>query len=169
MKIQILLLLTAISLSACSPQELFSNIAVSDVEKSAAESIEHSESLQEKLTLIDAKMKEFPSAVELGLVQSDLEAAAFAFRNDFTVDNKTIIHVEALMPDVPNGYYEVWLAGDGPEDQISIGVLEYLGPDNYSMVFESADNLSTYKTILITTETEADDTPEQRVMIGKFQ
>jgi len=154
--------------TACSPQELFSNLATSDVERSAAETVAQSDALKKKINTIETNKKTFSQTAELGLVRPDLEAAAFAFRNNFAADQKTIIVIEALLPDATNKFYEAWLTDDADETPMSLGALTYHGPQDYQLIFETNTDTTNLSKIMITTETIADDQPEDRVFIGTF-
>lgn len=167
MKEYIVVIVLGVLVAGCSPADLFSQLAVSDVEQSAAESVAQSEALNKKVEAIDEYKKSFFQTAELGLVRPDMEAAAYAFRNNFEADNKTIIQVEALLPDPPK-FYEVWLLGDTPEQVKSLGPLTYRGPEDFWLKFESAEDTRQFSQIIITNEQIADDIPEDRILIGTF-
>lgn len=167
MKYYLSLVLFGILVAGCSPADLFSQLAVSDVEQSAAESVAQSEALNKKIETIDQYKKSFFQTAELGLVRADMEAAAFAFRNNFEADNKTVIQVEALLADPPK-FYEVWLLGNTPEQVRSLGPLTYRGPQDFWLTYEDDEDTSQFSQIIITSEQIADDIPEERVLIGTF-
>jgi hypothetical protein len=163
-----LIILSAIILSGCNPQELFSQLAVSDVEQSAQEKINQSDAIKKKIETIETNKQTFAQTAELGLVQPDMEAGAFAFRNNFSLDQKTNIAIEAILPNADNKFYEAWLVGEDSDNYLSIGALSYIGPEDYQLIYSSADDTSNFPKVMITTETIADDTPEERLLIGTF-
>lgn len=164
----ILFIFFTFTLSACSPQELFSDSNNSGADQSGIESIDQAKALEDKLRLIQAKQESFPESTEFGLVQPDFEGVAFAFRNSYDLDNKSLVEVEAIMPDAENKFYEAWLISDNPEDKINLGALTYNGPEDYSLSHKSDEDLTRFSTIIITVETSADDIPEERVLIANF-
>ena len=169
MKNIILLAAAGLVMVGCNPSEFFSQMSASDVERSASEAMKQSDIVQQKIDLIDAKKSAFPEFVELGLVDPELEAAGVAFRNDFDMDQKFLIEVEAILPDEDNTFYEAWLVSDDLSAPLSLGALTYNSLEDYSIQYESMDDLSSYHTVIITKETKADDEMEERLLIGQFK
>jgi hypothetical protein len=158
---------TSLLFAGCSPADIFQKLSGTAVDQAAGEKIEQSEILLKKLERIEAKKQSFSEFVQLGSVDPDLEIAAIAFRNDYTLDQKTLIEVEAILPSASNKYYEVWVTG-ADKPPLSLGALEYLNLEDYFLSFETHEDLSEYTEIFITDELNADDTPEERVLIGTF-
>jgi hypothetical protein len=162
MKILIPLVVSFILVGCSSPTSRSNQPPLVD-EQAAA--VVRDQIVQEKRELIEAKKSSFPISLELDMVEASLDYFAYAFRNQYSVDNKSVLEVEAILPDPQNRFYEVWLVKESGE-KINAGVLEYLRPDDYRLSFESSEDLSGYTIIQLTREVFADDQPEEVIAIG---
>lgn len=86
-----------------------------------------------------------------------------------TTEGRFIHEVVASLGDpAPGDFYEGWLVGPSV---VSTGKLAEESEGEWSLVFESNDDLSQHNTIVITEETEAnglDGIPEDHVLEGSF-
>ena len=164
-----ILIALSILLSGCSPTSFFSKIARTNEEQGASEAVDLLKIKEVKLAKIEAKKQSFPQSVELTKKEGDeIEKLAYAYRNRYQVDNKSVIDIEAYLPNLDKGYYEAWLVGDDPKKPLSIGAIEYKGNSDYQLTFESTEDLTNLAQIFITIEEVADDQPETAIMAGVF-
>lgn len=162
----IMLLTTcAILLSACSIEDLFSQIATTPEEQGAREAIDRSEKIAQKQQVIDQKISQHDSSIRLNNVNETESFDVYVFK---TVNENTTIEVEALLPNPGKQVYQAWLR-DANNQTISLGPLQFNQDEDYSLSYTTNDDLSPYTTVLLSRESVADETLETVVMTGVFK
>jgi len=146
----ILIITSALFLSACNPADLFSALSTSELEQTAQEAVKNSSVIEAKLARIESKKKAFPQYIELARPETSpiSQAVAFVFRNNFVSDQKMVIDIEAMLPDPKEQKYQARLVKDTVTEKI-LGDLEYRNLDDYTLIYESPEDLGEYQTVNI--------------------
>lgn len=96
----------------------------------------------------------------------ELSGTAYILREESALKHSVV----AVLPDPAEGnLYEGWLVQQEPLAFFSTGVMEKDDEGNYYLVFESDELAENYNFVVITEETEIDDTPEIHVIEGLAQ
>jgi len=169
MKKFILILIIALTLSACSFEDLFAQLARSDVEQAADVSLQQSQqSIQEINSKMDAVK---PQYGENALLTDITDGTGFgtAYRNQFDSSTGFVHHVIASL-DEPQGsnFYEGWLVIQNPSHFISTGRMEKDTDGQFVLNFTSPTDYTDHLQVVITLETTADSTPETHILEGSF-
>lgn len=170
MKKAALLIGFVLTLSACSPEEIFSLLAQSEVEQGASQAVENSQRvIEEKMAEAESLASQYSDATELSDVTGGTSIGT-AYRNQYSSTDGFTHYVTVVVPR-PEGenFYEGWLVNPTTGDFISTGRME-LDADNISNVltFTSPTDYTDYAKVVITLETIADDTPEEHILEGSF-
>ena len=169
MKYILPLILAVILLSACSPGELFSQLAKSDIEQGAQEAIEQQQKQNQKLELIEAKKKSFPQMTLLTVQNEDDAYQAIAFRNNYSVDEKSILDIEAILPDPEtNTHYYVWIKNLQEKTCALIGNLSQRDVDDYIFTYETDEDITNQSQVIISMDEEGATQPENIILSGAF-
>ncbi len=166
-----LLFVFTLSLSACSPEQIFELIAKSDIEQAASDSVN---SAEESLGKIDQhiadKGSQYSQKNKLNSLLDD-GSYGYAFRNSYDNEVSFEHSVVAILPPLESGsaFYEGWLVDPTTKDVISTGILNVDEQDGTrSLVFTSKSNLSSYSEIVITAEYDQDPKPGKHILEGVF-
>jgi hypothetical protein len=163
-------MVSSIFLSACSFEQIFSLLAKSEVEQSAGEQVEFSQTVvDEILGRIDTLKSEFEEYVDLTST-TDEGSFGTGFRNVYSMDEGFEHYVLAVMPN-PEGdkFYEGWLVNSKTGEFVSTGVMEttYDGRA-FELSFASGTDYTSYSKVVVTLEEIADGNPEIHVIEGDF-
>lgn len=122
-----------------------------------------------KREIIEAKTASFPYVAHTVLegIENAASYEVHMFRNDYTLDDKTLIEVEAILPDAQSHFYEAWLHDEGGP-YVSLGALTYQGPELYELRMESDTDIATMSGVLISRDTVADGMPDTIIARGAF-
>ncbi|MFC1653377.1 hypothetical protein ACFL1M_00845 [Patescibacteria group bacterium] len=170
MKKLFILVVLSLTLSACSPERLFSMLARSDIEQSASDSVEQSsQALSQFQQTIDDLDEKYDESVYLGS-QGDDTSYAHAYRNKFSEDG--FMHeVFAVLPPFENEshFYEGWLVNPTTQGFISTGPMK-LNDDGKSRLLEftSSTDYINYSKVIITIEKDTDPAPGEHILEGEF-
>lgn len=170
MKKLALIVFGSILLAACSPEDIFSLLARSDVEQAAEESIEKSSQV------VESKTQEMTTLKEMYAESADIEdvtgggSFGTAYRNEFSQADGFTHEVIAVLPGPIDGnFYEGWLVNPDTNDFISTGKMgvtdDFLA---FNLKFTSATDYTDHPKVVITLETTEDNTPETHVLEGSF-
>jgi hypothetical protein len=170
-KLLILFSLTLL-LSACSPEDLFSMLAQSEVEQAASESVKIAEetvgSFEE---IVSQKSKAFDKNTELASVVND-GSYGYAFLNNFDPDSEFSHQVWAILPPLEEdgSFYEGWLVDPNSGRFLSTGPMK-LSDDQKTRYLEYYANVdfSNYSQVVITKELVKDMVPETHILEGDFK
>jgi hypothetical protein len=170
-KLLILFSLTLL-LSACSPEDLFSMLAQSEVEQAASESVKIAEETVDSFEdIVSQKSKDFDMSTELVTVVDD-GSYGFAFLNNFDPNSEFSHQVWAILPPVEQdgAFYEGWLVDPNSGKFISTGPMR-LSDDQKTRYIEYYANVdfSSYTKVVITQELVKDLTPETHILEGEFK
>lgn len=155
-------------LAGCSFEDVFSMLATSDVEQAAGEVMEKQKAQQHKLDVIEAKKSAFPEHLVLAQVEEESSFQAVVFRNRYEIDDKSIIDIEAMMPDPGEKKYLVWVKSDEEKTYNNIGSLEYKSENDYIFVYEVDDDLTEKRSVVISLDAADVDQPEKPILSGVF-
>lgn len=172
MKKLLIIFSLTILLSACSPEDLFSMLAQSEVEQAAGEQVKTAdETVLDFESLIKQKSTNFENSIKLTSVVNDVSYGT-AFVNYITSENKEFSHqVWAILPPLEEegAFYEGWLVNPSNSKFVSTGPMK-LSEDNkirYLEFFTNVD-LADYSQVVITKELIRDTIPETHIIEGEF-
>jgi len=173
MKKLLILFSLTILLSACSPEDLFSMLAQSEVEQAAGEQVETTKkTVFDFESLIEQKSANFENSTKLTSVVND-GSYGTAFVNYLTSSNKEFSHeVWAILPPLEEegAFYEGWLVDPISEKFISTGPMKISDDQKTrSITFFTNVNLQSYSKVVITKELIKDKTPEKHIIEGEFK
>lgn len=159
-------------LSACSPEDLFSMLAQSEVEQAAGEQVRTAdETVSDFESLIQQKSANFQNSTKLTSVINDASYGA-AFVNYLSDDNEEFSHqVWAILPPLEEegAFYEGWLVDLPANKFISTGPMKlYEDEKTRYLDFNSNVDYSNYSQVVITKELINDKTPETHIIEGEF-
>ena len=99
--------------------------------------------------------------------QTEAYGVAYILYNDVG----TTYFVSAQLPKLSEGeYYEGWLVKENPEPKyVPGGKLTWLADNEYSLYFESDEELSEYNVAWVTLERDDDGEPEKNMLDGIFK
>jgi hypothetical protein len=164
----IVVITLTLALSACSPEQLFSQLARTEVEEGAAEAIQRQQAQQQKLARIESKKSTFSVFVVLSSVEEDKPYQAIAYRNNFVTETKSIIDIEAIAPNPGDLAYLVWVRNPDAKTYLKIGSLEVVDTDDYAFNYETQTDLTQHSIIAISLDAPSVDSPENIILIGEF-
>ena len=169
MKKIIFLLVVALTLSACSPEELFGLLARSDVEQAADEQLDYaSDVIKDKQAEMETLKNRFDEAVTL----TDLtDEGKFGVAGRSYSPERGFEHeVLAVLPFLEGEtFYEGWLVVPGTDTFVSTGTMRATADQKaFELLFSSGEDHRDYSQVVITLETVEDDLPEEHVMEGRF-
>lgn len=109
---------------------------------------------------IKADLKDVNGGNQMGLATKDLENGQSSYA------------IIANLEDPATGnFYQAWLIrgkeGDTDYDLVSLGKL-YLAKGGWMVTYTTGKDLSDHKTVLITSESTFDNTPEKHILEGSF-
>lgn len=162
-----------ILLSACSPEDLFSMLAQSEVEQAAGEQVKNSEeTVLDFETLIKEKSADFENSTKLTSVINDVSYGT-ALVNYISTNNKEFSHqVWAVLPPLEEegAFYEGWLVDSSTGKFVSTGPMKLFEDDKtrYLEFYTNVDYAS-YSQVVITKELIKDKTPETHIIEGEFK
>lgn len=164
----LIITISTLLLTACSPAELFSQFATSDVEQAASEAVKRQNAQQQKLELIEAKKSAFPVSVLLTPSEEESVYQAIAFRNVHQIDERSILDIEAILADSEELEYIVWLKTPQSKTYQKLGVLSLRDVDDYFFTYETTEDITSLTQIFISLDDDTVTIPKNIILSGEF-
>ncbi|OGV92529.1 hypothetical protein A3B57_00340 [Microgenomates group bacterium RIFCSPLOWO2_01_FULL_47_10] len=153
-------------LSACSPQQLFEQLAKSDIEQAASESVNQSNQIIDTFeTLVTAKKAEFKVFAKL-VSQIGDTSYGYMFQNG-AAEKVNTTEVHAMLPDLENetDYYQAWFVDGKSGKTVSLGRMVFNKESNSrSAVFNSPTQLTPFQRVFVAIQSNTSNVPGELIL-----